>query len=467
MSILSNHPAIQPLQAASICVVGLAREGLATYRFLRSLFPEKQLALADRQTLANLDPAWQAIATEDLHLTWHHGENHLASQAKYEYIFVTPGIPTSQPAIATALAQGTKLHSNTQLFFELCPCPIIGITGTKGKSTTTSLIHHVLTQAGKQAVLLGNIGIPPLTGLDQLTANSLAVVELSCHQLQHLPYSPHIAVIQNITPEHLDYYPTFADYVQAKTAIAAHQTEQDLVIYDSDFDQPRYVAELGAAKSLTYSLTNHTAGQVAWLANDWLMWQHQPIISIQDIPLAGNHNLLNVLPSIIIGKQYGLTNQQIADAIKSFTALPHRLQLVAEQNGVKYYDDSLATEPYATINALTAFSGKSVVLLAGGYERHQEYSELAAKILTANIKALILFPTTGQRLWQDIQTAAATTHTQLPPVHFVQTMSEAVLLAKQAAKSGDVVLLSPAAASFGIFKDYHDRGLQFATAAKE
>ncbi len=466
MSNWSTNPAITKLQDSSVCVVGLAREGLSTYRFLRSVFPDKQLALADQQELTALDPAWSVIASEDSHLTWHFGGEYLLCLQQYNYLFLTPGIRTDQPAIAAALAQDSQLHSNTQLFFELCPCPIIGITGTKGKSTTTSLIHHVLATAGKSAVLLGNIGIPPLAGLEKLTPESLSIVELSCHQLQHLPYSPHVAIIQNITAEHLDYYPTIEAYVKAKSSIASHQTADDVVMFNSDFARPREIANLGQAEQQTFSLTNHDQGQTVWLENDRLIWNNQQIIAVHEIPLAGEHNLLNVIPSIMVSKYYGLTNQQIADGIKSFRSLPHRLELVVEKEGVRYYNDSLATEPHATINAIAAFPNQPIILLAGGYERHQDYRELAVEIVTANIKALILFPTTGERLWQNVQAATAELNEPMPIVHFVDTMTEAMNVAKQHTRTGDLVLLSPAAASFGVFKDYRDRGEQFAQLAK-
>ncbi len=462
----STHPAITKLQNKSICIIGLAREGLATYHFLRAALPNQIFSLADRQSLEQLSPEWFEIKKTDQLLEWKLGDSYLSELEKSEVLFITPGIRTDQPPIQQALSHGCQLHSNTQLFFELCPCPIIGITGTKGKSTTSSVIHHVLVAGGLDAVLLGNIGTPPLSGLDNLTEKSLAVVELSCHQLQHLPYSPHISVIQDITTEHLDYYPTTEAYVAAKSAIASHQTSDDLVIFNRDFTNPTKIAKLGSAKQLTFSLTTHASSEIVWLDGGTICYHGEALMSANQIPLPGKHNLLNIIPSIIIGKHYGLSNQQIADGILSFRSLPHRLEFVGEVDGVRYFNDSLATEPNATISAIEAFAGNPIVLLAGGYERHQDYTELAQKIVSANIKALILFPTTGERLLNDVQAAAQAAAqsagaTHIPEYFFITTMQEAITATKKLALAGDVVLLSPAAASFNTFKDYRDRGEQF------
>jgi len=469
MTIDSTHPSLARLADKSICLVGLAREGLATYHFLRTQFPTLRLGLADQSPLEKLAPQWQAIRAQDQNLSWHLDSQFEKLVGKYSILFLTPGIPTTQPVVAAALAQGAELHSNTQLFFELCPCQTIGVTGTKGKSTTTSLIHHVLSSAGLPAVLLGNIGIPPLSALDQLTPESLAVVELSCHQLQHLTLSPHIAVIQDITREHLDYYPTIEAYVAAKAGITTHQAATDFVLFDPSKDKPCELAAQSKAQPLRFCSDSHHSGQdhtncEVWLETSELIWHGERILTTAEIPLPGSHNIANVLPSIIIGKHYGLTNQQIADAIKSFRGLPQRLELVATVDQVQFYNDSLATEPNATISAIRAFADRPVILLAGGHERKQDYQELAAIIATSSVKALLLFPTTGQRLGE-LVSAELNQNPRSFIIKQVNSMEEAMEYAKQLAQAGDVVLLSPAAASFGMFKDYQERGEKFTVQA--
>lgn len=396
---------------------------------------------------------------------------------------MTPGLRTDGDAIKTALKRGAKLHSQTQLFFELCPAKIIGITGTKGKSTTSSLIHHVLKENNLPTVLVGNIGTPALSELARITPDTWVVAELSCHQLQHLTMSPDIAVIQNITSEHLDYYPDTAAYVKAKSAIARFQTPENFVIYDPHYETPRKMATLGKAKALQFSVTEpgKTANGVVRFANGQFWLRDTAVIAQDELPLLGDHNLANVAPAIIIGDLLGLTPAGIKNAIKTFVPLPHRLQLVATTPCAKFYDDSLSTTPEATIAALSGFKDKPIILLAGGYERHQDFTELAEAILSAKVQGLVLFPTTGVRLQQNILEAQGKLTrvvsgeiqpVTLPKMIEISTMSEAVASAQKLAleifenqEQRAIVLLSPASASFNAFKDYHDRGMQFAAAA--
>jgi UDP-N-acetylmuramoylalanine--D-glutamate ligase len=473
----SQHPSVKRLIGKKIVIVGLGREGLATYRWLRSVMPQQPLTLADASKKAAKTTEWQTLLAQDEATEVITGPDYLAAVTGQDFLFMSPGIRTDLPAIKAALKAGAQLHSQTQLFFELCPAQIIGITGTKGKSTTSSLIYHVLHTNGVESVLVGNIGTPALNKLAEITPHTWVVAELSCHQLQHLTHSPHIAVIQNITSEHLDYYPTTAAYVAAKSAIARFQAAQDFAIFQPSFTTAAGVAALGQGQPLTYRIdaAEPTDTDVLWLKNNQLWWQKpntdspaQAVISVSEIPLRGHHNLYNVAPAIIIGSQLGLSPAQISAAVQSFHGLPHRLQKVASVAGVEYYDDSLSTTPEATIAALSGFGDKPIVLIAGGYERHQDFGALATAILEANVVGVVLLPTTGQRLGTDLQAAAKKRagQTPLPQLKTAKTMAEAVAAAKQLVPSNGIVLMSPASASFNAFKDYHDRGVQFAEAAK-
>ena len=509
-----QHPAVWKLRGQKLAILGLGREGWATYQWLRQVLPTQPLVLGDVKPLSQLASHWQtALAADPLANFWG-GPRFLELVCqptqnpanRPDYLLVTPGLRTDQSAIQAALAAGSQLHSQTQLFFELCPGKIIGVTGTKGKSTTSSLIYHVLIENSLPAVLVGNIGTPALSRLGEITPQTWVVMELSCHQLQHLTLSPHIAVIQNITSEHLDYYPNTAAYVTAKSAIAKWQTADDRVIFAPELATPSAMAALGKAKPLTFRVTNRAGAAThpsatpesprVWLADDqfWLAkaatpLEGQAVIAIKDLPLLGHHNLYNVAPAIIVGAELGLSPFQIAAAIKTFQTLPHRLQKVAEIADVIYYDDSLSTTPEATMAGLQSFQGQWLILLAGGYERHQDFGELAGVILKTQVRAVVLFPTTGIRLWQAIKTAwknlepyAAKLGMALPAHAEVATMTEAIAAARKflpesktnpQKSTGEakiatkiknqkaVVLLSPASASFNTFKDYHDRGLKF------
>jgi UDP-N-acetylmuramoylalanine--D-glutamate ligase len=479
-----EHKAVKVLADADLAILGLGREGWVSYGFLRQLFPTKHFVLGDAKTLTELPEHWREVAASDPLITFVTGADFLEQAVRNaDYLFMTPGLRTDGGAIQAALRRGAKLHSQTQLFFELCPAKIIGITGTKGKSTTSSLIHHVLKENNLPTVLVGNIGTPALSELANITPDNWVVAELSCHQLQHLTVSPDIAVIQNITSEHLDYYPDTAAYVKAKSAIARFQTAENFVIYDPHFETPRKMAALGKAKALRFAVAEpeKTANAVVRFAKNQFWLRDVPVIAQAELPLLGEHNLANVAPAIIVGDLVGLKPAGIKNAIKTFVPLPHRLQLVATTPSAQFYDDSLSTTPEATIAALSGFKEKAIILLAGGYERHQDFTELAEAILKAKVQGLVLFPTTGTRLKQNLLEVQGkltqVVGTEIKPVTLPQmieisSMAEAVAAAQELAlqifenqHQRAIVLLSPASASFNSFKDYHDRGQQFAVAA--
>jgi len=486
-----SHPAVKKFAGRKIALIGLGREGLTSYHWFRQVFPGQKLTLADKKSLDQLDPEWLNVLASDPLARFVTGPEFLSSAVlDQDYLFMTPGIRTDQPEILASLESGAQLQSQTQLFFELCPSQIIGVTGTKGKSTTSSLIHHVLAKNGIPAVLVGNIGTPMLDQLAKIDTETLVVAELSCHQLQHLTISPHIAVIQNITSEHLDYYPTTADYVAAKSAIARFQTSADRVIFQRSHLVAAETAALGQAQAYTYRIDPDQANQsdLVWLDQDhiWLKTSgqqtEQSVIKTTEIPLLGHHNLYNVAPAVIIGHQLGLSTDQISTSIQSFQSLPHRLELVLAKDNLAFYDDSLSTTPEATIAALEGFGTKPIVLIAGGHERHQDFSDLAAALIKARIIGLVLLPTTGERLKTKYLKLAD--HQNLPAdrrpqIKLVETMAEAVAEAKKIAQNFGstapsstlppelkIILMSPASASFNGFKDYHDRGEQFAAAAR-
>ncbi|MFH2118614.1 MAG: UDP-N-acetylmuramoyl-L-alanine--D-glutamate ligase, partial [Candidatus Paceibacterota bacterium] len=372
--------ALKHLTKQKILILGLGAEGWSTYQFLRQHLPDLKLTIADQRPIAKLIDEQQAILQQDQHATLALGASYLDKIDKFDLIFKAPGIPKSlldasgKPAIKKAITKGAQLASNTQLFFELCPGKIIGITGTKGKSTTAAVIHHVLETSGLKTLLLGNIGTPALTQLAQIEADTLVVYELSSHQLETLTISPYVAVIQDITSEHLDYYATTEEYQTAKTAITRWQHPRDIVIYNPQFEIAAKIASLSPGKHLRHSLTEGP-DSVAFVRQDSLMLRHPGgqvtnILPIDQLPLPGQHNLYNVLPAIIVGQLFNVDTETISLALKSFKALPHRLELVAEKQGTRYYDDSLATNPLATIRALESFD-QSVVLIAGGHERDQ------------------------------------------------------------------------------------------------
>ncbi len=508
----------QQLQTQKILILGLGREGLSTYKFLRKLFPKKTLNIADTKPLNQLPAATQAFIKQDQKVNLYLKNNHLNHLTTYQLIFKSPGVNPNCSEIKNAKKQGILFSSNTILLYQIIKqfkqnnqLISIAVTGTKGKSTTANFIYQVLKQAQKPALLAGNIGKPPLEIWPKIQQNSLVVLELSCHQLADFKAYPNlaadIAVVQEITSEHLDYYQKPAAYIEAKTPIAAKQKVNQYIIYNPKFAKTRQVARQSKAQVLTYSLEPNSDAQV-YLKSHYLTFRYgqnwpkktsqqslkdltnnsspannplkeEKIIKQDQIPLLGKHNLYNLMPAVIIAKLFGISNQTIKQTIQNLKPLPHRLQLVANKNGVKYYNDSLATTPEATIWALSSFAEQPIILLAGGHERHQNFSQLAIKILQKNVMHLVLFDPTGQRLWATIKTTAKKLGINKLPTHvFAKTMAQAVKSAQTKAaeliqlqqkptqakptQSGQpIILLSPAAASFGLFKNYADRGDQF------
>ncbi len=379
----------QIANAEKILILGYGREGQSTHQFLKSQMPNLQIDIADKKD----------------------NPNYLDKIKDYEIIIKTPGISPHFPEIVEAKKQGKLITSQTQIFFELCPGKIIGVTGTKGKSTTASLIYHVLINNGIKCLLVGNIGKPMLDYLPEITADSWVVAELSSYQLMDLQKSPHIAVLQAIYPDHLDYHKDFEEYKSAKLNIAKYQKPGDYFIHD-------------------------------------LPLPKKPIKS----KLLGKHNQLNILPSIEIGKILKIPKDKILVAIKTFEPLDTRLQCVATKNGIRFYADTLATIPEATIAAIETLN--PTTLIAGGHERHQNYAELGKKIDASNIQTLILFPDTGLRIKESVSR-------QSVQCFMAESMQEAISLAFKYTGSGKICLLSPAAPSFTLFKDYKDEAEQY------
>jgi len=433
---------LKDLKNKRILILGFGREGVDSFKFLRKLFPKKILGVADRnKKIKNpykAEPSGfrqkskiKNLIRNDKKIKWHLGENYLQAIKNYDMVIKSPGIPIYFPEIKKAYQKG-KITSQTEIFFDNCPGKIVGVTGTKGKSTTASLIYQILKTAGLKTHLVGNIGKPVLNLLFSATPNDIYVYELSSHQLFNLKKSPHIAVLLNIYPEHLDYYKNFNEYALAKANITKYQTKDDYLIFNTQDKLIKKFAKKSKAKKN---------------------------------PIKGKFYDLNIAAAKVAGKIFGIPEKTIEKAIEKFKPLPHRLEYVGEFRGIKFYNDALSTIPETTILALDYLGNKVQTIFLGGFDRGISFKKLAKRILKSKIKNLILFPTTGEKIWRAIISLKKENQFKAFLVQRAssgaQYMKDAVKLAYQYTKKGKICLLSCASPSFSIFRDYKEKGNLF------
>ncbi|PIR89649.1 UDP-N-acetylmuramoyl-L-alanine--D-glutamate ligase [bacterium (Candidatus Gribaldobacteria) CG07_land_8_20_14_0_80_33_18] len=423
------------LKNKKILILGFGEEGRDTFLALHKLFPKKVIGIADQKEFSIFN--FQFSNTKR-----HLGKNYLKSLKNYDVIIKSPGIPRT--ILKPYLKKNIRVTSQTEIFFQNCPGTIIGVTGTKGKGTTSSLIYHILKKAGLKTHLVGNIGKPVFLKLLKAKKDDIFIYELSSHQLQDLKISPRIAVFLNIYPAHLDYYKNFNEYKRAKENIALHQTKNDFFIYNSDQKILCELAKKTKAKKIPIP------ANYEFLANI-------------RIPLIGKFNLKNVMAAMVVAKLLGIKNKDIIKAIKTFKPLAHRLEFTGKYKGIKFYNDSLATIPQAVEAALEALGRKVKTLILGGEKvKGFDFSSLAKKILRQKIKTLIFLDRNPKNpidtAKQISQIFEIRSRKIIPRMFFVSSMKEAVKLAFQTAKKEEICLLSPGSPSFNLFKNYKERG---------
>ena len=457
------HPVLAELDGARVCLLGAGREGLSTLAFLRANVPGARLTVADGRDTSDL----VAAVPDGVELLT--GDGYADALGGFDVVVRSPGIPPTRPELVAARAAGARVTSNMALFMAMRAGRVAGVTGTKGKSTTASLLHAMLRSAGLDARLVGNIGHPALTELrfdDPGESGAMYVAELSSHQLADLDVSPHLAVVHHVVPEHLDYYGDFELYLDAKANITRHQGESDLVVFDHDSGPAGRIAALskGGSSGFGFGPGQRGGGRRCTVEDGWVVERAGErltrLVAVDSIGLRGRHNVVNVLAAAMATRLLVDSPEPVARAARAFTGLPHRLEPVASVDGVAWFDDSLATVPEAAMAAIESFAAPAV-LIAGGEDRGQDFAALA-ELLRRRARAVVLLPPSGERL-----RAALGADAERLGCVAAASMGEAVSAARAAARTGDVVLLSPAAASRGLFRDYADRGEQFKAAVAE
>lgn len=462
-----------------VVVFGLGVEGFSTAKYLAE--NGAGFSVAEKKELEELPyDVQEFIRTRNTSLM--SGENHADNLKDFDVIIRNPGIPLWNPKLQEAIKNGSEVTSQTKLFFDLCPCPIVGVTGTKGKGTTATLIYEMLKASGKDAYLGGNIGRPPLDFIKNLTKDCVVVLELSSFQLEDLRESPHAAVVLMVTQEHLDsnapdspnYHRSIEEYVEAKKNIVRFQGKSDFAVVNYDFERSRDFAKNLPSKVSYFSVKKEVENGAFLSGNELVLkinGDQKILCKKEDIFLRGEHNIQNVLAAVIASVIFGADLSKVREVIETFKGLEHRLEFVREVNGVRYFNDSFSTTPETAIAAIKSFDEPKVLIL-GGSEKGSDYTELGHAIAKANnIRAVLLIGTTAPQIEKAIYQGqkGIIPETGIIPVAGIipinlslnVNMEEVIRRAKEVAQPGDAVLLSPACASFDMFKNYKDRGTQF------
>ncbi len=441
-----------------VTVLGLGIEGVDVVRYLAS--HGASVTVSDTKPPEALARRIQEL--EGLPVTFSLGENRVEEAASADMLFVSQGVPLTLPAVEAARERGVPISSMTRLFLELCPGPVIGITGSSGKTTTTSLVGEMFAAAGRKHVVGGNIGVGLLGLLDEVTAETWVVLELSHTQLELAGRGPHIACVLNVTPNHLDRY-TWEEYTALKLRILQGQSKDDVAVLNLDDDVTSSFMTEARGHVIWFSARRPPNGDAAaFVRHGDVLWRQgtveSKLLTLQEVPLRGAHNVSNVLAAVAVACAAGLPVDAVARAVREFKPVAHRLELVAAVAGVSYYNDSIATTPERTVAGLRSFKGP-VVLLLGGREKRLPLDELAREALS-RCRAVVCFGEAGSMLEEALRTEAASS-ANAPALDRAETLADAVAAARKLAKPGDVVLLSPACTSYDAYENFEERGEDF------
>ena len=431
----------------TVCILGFGREGKATYRILSEYCSPAAITIADLNPVskeANGLPDSVDIVC---------GSLYQECLERFDLVFKSPGIVLER----SPRDLKCTVTSETQVFFTVYRDQIIGITGTKGKSTVTSLIYHALKESGKDAKLAGNIGIPVFDIVPEMKAESIVVCELSCHQLEYMTVSPHIAVFLNLYEEHLDHYGTMERYSNAKRNILLHQHEGDWLYINHDLETEDTGAEIRTMSSAAKEADIYVHDGIVKCGG---IEYHIPCDSVK---LLGIHNHYNIAVAYEVCSHYGVTDTQFQSALCTFDPLSHRLEFVGRFAGIRWYDDSISTACATAIEALKSVPDPGCILI-GGMDRGIDYTPLVECLAKSSVQ-VICMETSGKRVY-DMLLAAGDEVSSPEMIHYVPHLEDAVRLAAEVTPEGKSCVLSPAAASYGIFKNFEERGDVFKSLVK-
>ena len=446
---------IESLRHKTVAVIGI---GVSNTPLLELLLAEGiRVTACDKRSREQMGE--QAEHLEQLGCELHLGADYL-KDLDADVIFRTPGLRPDVPEIAACVDRGAVLTSEMEVFFEVCPCTIIAVTGSDGKTTTTTIIAELLKAAGRRVWVGGNIGHPLLCEADGMLATDYAVLELSSFQLMTMKHSPHIAVVTNLAPNHLDVHRDMAEYVAAKENIFRHQSGEDVAVFNADNDITAEQSRRAPGRARLFSRQDEVADGVFLRGEDIVCrngGHERVVMTTGDIKIPGVHNVENYMAAIAAVD--GLVpDEVIRDFAREFGGVEHRIELVRTYRGVRYYNDSIASSPSRTIAGLRSFHEK-VILIAGGYDKHIPFDVLGPEIVE-HVKLLVLCGATADKIRAAVENAPGYEPGK-PEIRDVTPFTAAVEAARDRAQPGDVVTLSPACAAFDQFKNFAERGKFF------
>ncbi len=449
-----------------VVIIGAARQGLALARFLSSR--GAQVTLNDQRSTEQMQSVIASMA--HLPIRWVLGSHSPEMLAGADLVCVSGGVPLNLPVLHEAQRRGLPLTNDSQIFMEEVKAPVIGITGSAGKTTSTTLLGRMAEAAlrsgalgaARRAWVGGNIGLPLVEYVDEIQPEDLVIVEFSSFQLELMTCSPHIAAVLNITPNHLDRHGTLEAYTAAKARILDFQSAQDIAVLNREDSGARGLAERVAGKLITFGLQRPHSAQAATFvegSNLYLTDGHseQPILSRDNIRLRGEHNLTNVLAACAVAYAAGLPVEAMRAGVQGFNGVPHRLEWIHSWKGITWYNNSIATAPERTIAAIQAFD-EPLVLLLGGRDKDLPWEKLA-ELVHRRVDHVVVFGEAAEKILQAI--GPVRSGSRLKTVCRQDHLAEAVQAAAELAQAGDVVLLSPGGASFDEFKDFEERGERY------
>jgi len=443
-----------------ILIAGYGIEGISSANFLLDAFEELEFTIADKDP----DLAYKhSEIVNNPRIKLITGKDYLRDSADYDLIIKSPGIPVK--AFPKSFNQ-TRITSQTELFIRYFSDQIVGVTGTKGKSTTSSLLYHIIQPYNENAILVGNIGIPPFDLISKINSETVIIFEISSHQLEHVKYSPHISILLNLYQEHLDRYSSYDLYLQAKLNIIKYQSSNDHFIFNDEDEGIEQIVQPDTLKQNIYrfSLTSKPTNSCYALDERKIIYSRDNILKqydLGDYPLSGNHNLSNILAVIIVSNILNIPDEVVIDGIRSFTGLEHRMEYVGKFRDIHFYNDSIATIPEATIHALETLKTVNTLIL-GGYDRGINYEGLIRYLKTSTVTNIIFIGGVGRKLIKIMAPKKIIGQNYF----LAKDFHEVFQIVLDYTEKEQICLLSPAAASYGMFNNFEERGKIYKKIAK-